>query len=312
MARRLFTGILFLSALAFPLFAVWKGNAVERFATLPNEDDAPRFAKGIAADARGRIYVAAFDREKAMVHVFEAGKHRHTIALPAGVVPLGLEIDHLGRLYVANFAGGTVLRYSRPLQASGQPDREFSVCAGPAAGCGLNALTIDTKGDLHVSDSLGGNVFMIDLGAGTTTIFLSDELLRPREGFAPLGANGLAFDVGGKNLYIANTARDSVLRYDLGTHEVHVFASGIWGADGVMFDHKGTLWVAASQAHEVVALDPSGTIVERVGSFDGMDRNGAVKGLLFPASIAISRGHAYVTNLALQTVSRFRLRAGES
>ena len=42
-----------------------------------------------------------------------------------------------------------------------------------------------------------------------------------------------------------------------------------------------------------------GRIVERVGSFQGVGKDGAAKGLLFPASIVISRGDIYVTNLAL-------------
>lgn len=302
MAKHLLTGLLLLSALAFPLFAVWIDNPVERFATLPNEREAPQFPEGIAADAAGRIYVATFDFERPVVYVFEAnGKRRHTIALPAGTVPLGLEIDHLGRLYVADFAGGTVLRYAQPLQASGKPDGEFSVCALPESGCGLNALAFDTKGDLYVSDSLGGNVFRIDLRGGTTSIFLSAELLKPGDGFPPLGANGLAFDAGGKSLYVANTARESVLRYDLGTQELDVFAQGIDGADSIVFDRKGRLWVAASQMQGVIALDETGTVIERVGSFDRS-----------PASIVISGGHVYVTNRGLYTVSRFRLRGNES
>jgi sugar lactone lactonase YvrE len=301
MAKRLLTGLLLLSALAFPLFAVWNDHRVERFATLPNERDAPRFPEGIAADAGGRIYVATFDFERPVVYVFEpGGKLRHTIALPAGTIPLGLEIDHRGRLYVANFARGTVMRYSQPLQASGKPDAEFSVCA-VERGCGVSALAFDTKGDLYVSDSLGGHVFRIELRGGTASIFLSDELLRPGDGFPLLGANGLAFDAGGKRLYVANSARHSVLRYDLGTQELDVFAQGIDGADGIVFDRKGRLWVAASQVHEVLALDETGTVIERVGSFDRS-----------PASIAVSGGHVYVTKLGFYTVSRFRLRGDKS
>jgi secreted PhoX family phosphatase len=101
------------------------------------------------------------------------------------------------------------------------------------------------------------------------------------------------------------------------------FAESINGADGIAFDNKGRLWVAANQADEVVALNADGRVVERVGSFEGVGRDGAAKGLLFPASIVISRGDIYVTNLALPltaavgdepeedvttyTVSRFRL-----
>ena len=44
--------------------------------------------------------------------------------------------------------------------------------------------------------------------------------------------------------------------------------------------------------------DGDGRVVERRGSFDGLGIDGAVKGLLFPASIVLSRGGLYVTNAA--------------
>ena len=66
-----------------------------------------------------------------------------------------------------------------------------------------------------------------------------------------------------------------------------------------MFDHHGRLWVCANQGDELVALNALGRIVDRRGSFKGIGRAGAAKGLLFPASLVISRGAIYVANLAL-------------
>ena len=40
-------------------------------------------------------------------------------------------------------------------------------------------------------------------------------------------------------------------------------------------------------------------MIKRVGEFEGIDRDGAPKGLLFPASIVIVDDWMYVTNLAL-------------
>jgi hypothetical protein len=77
------------------------------------------------------------------------------------------------------------------------------------------------------------------------------------------------------------------------------FAESVNGADGLTFDRDGRLWVAANQADEVVALNAKGRVVERRGSFEGIGADGAAKGLLFPASIVISRGSMYVTNAAL-------------
>ncbi|HWM44229.1 MAG TPA: NHL repeat-containing protein [Burkholderiales bacterium] len=326
MSKRLLALLLPLLAV-FSMGAVADSDGVVRFATLPKPG--PGFPEGIAADERGRIYVATFDFAVGnVIHVFDRnGKVDETLSLPAGVVPLGLEFDRRGNLYVANFGGGTILKFEPPFNSGSLPDRTFQVCGGAGAGCGLNSLTFDRHGDLYVSDSFGGNIFRIDLGkngTGAVSTFLSHDLLKPgNHGFPPFGANGLAFDAKGANLYVANTADDRILKVNVATKAVATFAESINGADGIAFDSKGRLWVAANQADEVVALNANGRVIERVGSFEGVGRDGAARGLLFPASIVISRGDIYVTNLALAltsavgdepeedvstyTVSRFRL-----
>jgi len=71
------------------------------------------------------------------------------------------------------------------------------------------------------------------------------------------------------------------------------------GADGIALGPSGHLWVAANQGDHVVALDANGLVVVQLGAFLGIRHDGAVRGLLFPASVAI-RGHKlFVTNLAL-------------
>ena len=304
-----------LSACSVSAFADAEG--VTRFATLP--EGGPRFPEGIAADSQGRIYVSTFDFERPnVVYVFDRNG-RLDATIPVAGVPLGLEIDGAGNLYVANFGGGNVIKYNPAFAV----ETVIPVCEGPMT-CGLNALAFDAAGNLYVSDSFGGRIFRI--AGGVSTLFVEDERLRPGgHGFPPFGANGLAFGDKGAKLYVANTADDRILRIDVATRTVDAnsFAESINGADGITFDAKGRLWVAANQADEVVALNASGRPVEHVGSFDGIGRDKAAKGLLFPASIVISRGFVYVTNLALAltpqlgdepeedvrtyTVSRFRL-----
>jgi sugar lactone lactonase YvrE len=300
-----------LLALLLPLLAVFSTGAVAdfdgvvRFATLPKPG--PGFPEGIAADRHGRVFVATFDFTPGVtnvIYIFDRnGKVDETISLP-GAVPLGMEFDSAGNLYVANFGGGNILKFTPPFNSGSLP-QTFAIpeCPGPGMGeCGLNAITFDAAGDLYVSDSFGGRVFKLDLPAGTPSTFVAHELLKPAplgHGFPPFGANGLAFDAKGAFLYVANTADDRILKVNVATKAVTPFAESINGADGIAFDSRGRLWVAANQADEVVALNSKGRIVERVGSFQGVGRDGAAKGLLFPASIVISRGHMYVTNLAL-------------
>jgi DNA-binding beta-propeller fold protein YncE len=304
-------------------------DGVHRFATLPKPG--PGFPEGIAADWRGRIFVATFDFTTTnVIYIFDRnGRLDETISLP-GAVPLGLEFDRHGNLWVANFGGGNILKLTPPFNSGSMPQTfPITGCAGPSAGeCGLNAITFDSNGLLYVSDSFGGRIFTLNTSTGASGLFAADELLKPApapHGFPGFGANGLAFDAKGQFLYVANTADDRILKVSVALpRTVAPFAESINGADGIAFDSKGRLWVAANQADEVVALNSRGRVVERVGSFQGVGKDGAARGLLFPASIVLSRGDIYVTNLALPltadrigdepeedvttyTVSRFRI-----
>jgi len=298
----------FLAALGLALVLIGPAAAdkggVVRFATLPTAG--PGLPEGLATDANGNIYVATFDFGAAtnVVHVFGTnGLLATTIPLPAGVVPLGLVFDKAGNLYVADFANGNVLQFAPPFTDASVPSATYTVCGGVGGtpSCGLNAMTFDSDENLYVSDSVGGNIFVISGGAAS--LFFADELLKPgSHGFPGFGANGLAFDADEANLYIANTADDRILKLALppvDATSLSTFAESINGADGIVFDAAGRLWVAANQGDEVVALDGNGRVVERRGSFDGILPDGSVKGLLFPASIIFSRGNLFVTNLAL-------------
>ena len=292
-------------ALGAAMPAAADDDGVHRFATLPKPG--PGFPEGIAADRRGRIFVATFDFTTTnVIYIFDRnGRLDETISLPAGVVPLGMEFDHRGNLYVANFGGGTVLKFEPPFN-SGSVPQTFPItgCAGPSAGeCGLNAITFDSAGLLYVSDSFGGRIFTLNTSTAASALYVADELLKPApapHGFPGFGSNGLAFDAKGQFLYVANTADDRILKVSVALpRTVTPFAESINGADGIAFDSKGRLWVAANQGDHVVALNSKGRVIERVGSFQGVGKDGAARGLQFPASIVISRGDIYVTNLAL-------------
>ena len=88
-------------------------------------------------------------------------------------------------------------------------------------------------------------------------------------------------------------------RLHLPSNTVSVFAESINGADGIAFDKRGRLWVAANQSDEVVALDAQGRVIARLGEFEGIRRDGSPDGLLFPASFVIVGDEMFVTNAAL-------------
>jgi sugar lactone lactonase YvrE len=168
-------------------------------------------------------------------------------------------------------------------------------------------MVFDRNGNLYVSDSFQGAIFRIDNAKTCATpcavTLVSHDPLLATAGFPPFGANGLALNTAETTLYIANTGDNRVLKMDVASKVVSVFAESVHGADGLLFDDDGRLWVAANQADEVVALNSRGRVVARVGRFDGIRRDGTPRGLLFPASLVLSDDHIYVTNLALPLTS---------
>ena len=152
-----------------------------------------------------------------------------------------MEFDAKGNLYVADFANGDILKFRPPFNSGSVPTRTFYVCGGMGAGCGLNAITFDKAGNLYVSDSFGGDIFRIGTDGKVITFIdgdaedaqgkkIYDDLKPGSHGFPPFGANGLAFDAKEDNLYIANTADDRILKYNLASNTLTRFAESINGA----------------------------------------------------------------------------------
>jgi DNA-binding beta-propeller fold protein YncE len=164
-------------------------------------------------------------------------------------------------------------------------------------------MAFDGEGDLYVTDSFQGAVYRITNPEGCAPkceveTFSHDPLLAI-PGFPAFAANGIAVSPDGSALFVANTGDDRVLKLDLGTKKVTVLAESVNGADGLAFDDRGRLWVAANQADEVVALNDAGRVVARLGEFRGLrPDDGSPNGLLFPASLVIVDDDMFVTNLA--------------
>jgi hypothetical protein len=91
---------------------------------------------------------------------------------------------------------------------------------------------------------------------------------------------------------------------------VSVFTESINGADGLAFDDDGRLWAAANQNDEVAAVNDKGRVIVRLGEFRGIDRHGAPRGLLFPASLVIVDDWMYRHEPRAAADRRGRGRAG--
>ncbi len=297
-------------------------NAVQRFVTLP---DGVRFPEGITVNPGTReIYVATFDFGPNPNRLLRYSHNGNLLAQRNfGATPLlGLAFSR-GKVYIANFGAGKVQRIAASFNSATpvedvatlpligapaprtvpNPDGSSDTIVFGDAIAAPNGLVFDRDGSLYVSDSFQGAIFRIDNAAtcapACVAVTVAHDPLLATAGFPPFGANGIALNRDESALFIANTGDDRVLKLDLASNAVAVFAESINGADGLVFDERGRLWVAANQADEIVALNAKGRVIARVGEFQGIRRDGSPDGLLFPASLVIVDDDMFVTNLAL-------------
>jgi len=300
-------------------------SRVEQFAVLP---DGVRFPEGLTANpATGEIYVGTFDSGPNSNKLLRFSKNGHLAAQrDFGATPLlglGFDAAH-GKVFILNFGASKVQRIAAAFTSTTavedvatipsigapasrtvpNPDGSSdTIVFGSSGFPGPNGMVFDHLGNLFVSDSFQGAIFRIDHATTCATpcavTLVSHDSLLATAGFPPFGANGLALNAAESILFIANTGDNRVLKMDVPTSAVSVFAESLHGADGLLMDSSGRLWVAANQGDELVALNDKGRPVLRVGEFEGIHHDGTPRGLLFPASMVMVGDEMYVTNLAL-------------
>ena len=300
-----------------------KRDAAERFVVLP---DGVRFPEGLTANPKTEeIYVGTFDGGPNPNKLLRFKKNGELVAEKSfgGTPLLGLQFNRWdNKVYICNFGASKIQRVaanfkdtteiedvaSIPLigppipRTVGNPDGTADTIMFGNGFPAPNALTFDKSGNLYISDSFQGAIFRIDTAHKCATpcpvTTVKHDGLLATAGFPPFGANGLALSKDESKLFIANTGDDRILRLDLKTGDISVFAESINGADGIAF-YRGRLVVAANQADEVVILNENGRVIAKLGDFLGIRQDGSPRGLLFPASVVIVDDTIFVTNLAL-------------
>jgi sugar lactone lactonase YvrE len=195
---------------------------------------------------------------------------------------------------------------------------------GLGGGSGLNALTFDKVGNVYVSDSFQGVIWKTGPDGGAPTVFIDSQTLSPQAAngvilVPPFGANGVEFDKKFTAMYVTNTAYHSIVKVPVTLNrdgsvspagQATVLTTGINAPDGIAVDRGGNLWVVANQQDEVDVIDPNAVdrlgdtlpkVIARRGDFNGIDKDGTIRGLLFPASPVFSADGTslYVSNIAL-------------
>ena len=283
--------------------AAWDRGRAERFATLPDGAAAP---EGIEVDGDGNVHVTAFGSPSGAGEIYVFDRHgrfaRQVTVAGSSPALLGLAFQPgTGALLLVDFGTARVLAVD-PVSGSSTVFMTLPALPRPELGAGLNDVAFDAAGNVYVSDSFQGAVWRTGPAGGEATLWVEDALLRTT-GVPPFGANGLRFDRAGTALFVANTGSDTVIRVPVASGGAagvpEVFANGVNGADGLLVDEDGNVWVAANQADEIVVIDPTGRAIAKLGDFEGIARDGAPEGLLFPASLRFSGKDLLVTNLSL-------------
>ena len=227
------------------------------------------------------------------------------IAVPGDVSGIGSKIARLP----ANFSDGAEARFIADIPMIGAPKGHvIPNLDGSADAIDFNMklrvpndFELTDNGDLYLSDSNQGAIFRIRNVAACTSceveLVIQSGWLAAA-GFPSFGANGIVFNQDQSALFIAVTGDDRVMKYDMASRSLSVFAEGINGPDGMKFDPRGNLWVTANQGDHLVALNKAGRVIARVGAYQGIEADGSVRGLLLPGSLVIHNDKIYVTNLS--------------
>lgn len=164
-----------------------------------------------------------------------------------GIFGMGEQVPVLAEAGVQTARGEEVAYIARGLDAPND------LCFGPDG----RLYFTDPRGPATPVNNRPGRVYAMALGG-------EPELLI--EG--PAFTNGIGFAADPSFLYVAETFRQRVLRYQMRDGrpgEQEVFCTNEPGfPDGFCFDTDGRLYVAATLAHEVQVFDSNGTRIDRL------------------------------------------------
>jgi trimeric autotransporter adhesin len=264
--------------------------------------------EGIAVDGAGNVYFS--DTGNSRVRKVTPGGTISTFAGTGGGgaigdgglatsaridTPLGLAVDGLGNVYIADAGPGSGARVRKVNPAgiittyAGTSASSFSGDGGPATAAALYAprgLALDGQGNLYIADMYNQRIRKVD-SSGTITTFAGTS-----QGFSgdggPATSAKLAYPEqvttdGSGNVYIADTSNRRVRKVSpSGT--ITTFAGSGGGPlgdggpatsatlsypKGLEVDDQGNLYIADWSNYRVRKVDTGGTITTVVGTGSG-------------------------------------------
>lgn len=283
----------------------------------PASVDRTVIIESITASRDGLLYVA--DRVSGNVMRIDPKKPQPVVVGRIGVrqvngqstapSPSGMVFNAEGDLLIGASAYGEVVRLRAAELDLARPGVARTFATGAP---GANGVEIDRQGRVYISGGASGNIFRVGPDGGVAETVATMErftrTLPDGRTQQSIVANGLAIDKAG-TVYVADTARGAVWRMSFDS-EGRAQRPALWvqntaleGADGLAFDARGQLWVAANELNALVRINPAGEVKEAA-------RNGAAGPLEFPAALVFVGDTGYIANF--DTPRRVNLDAGST
>ena len=130
----------------------------------------------------------------------------------------------------------------------------------------LNDLTADANGNLYVSDS--GDIMGTGKGGAVYKITPQRKLSLVIDGKADprvLAPNGLLADAKGEHILIVDFTSGILYKYDVAGRRLQEVASGFGGADGIVRQANGTIYVSDWKNGKVYRVDNNKAVLLKEG-----------------------------------------------
>ncbi len=189
---------------------------------------------GVALDANGNVFVSTNDNR--IEEFSPSGIDLGTFASTGVNLPMALAFDGAGNLYVANFGGANVQKFT--------PAGVGSVFASVIRPTGL---AFDAAGNLYVSN-YGNTIEEFSPTGASLGTFAHTGLINP---------TGLAFDSAG-NLFVANNGTNTVEEFSADGTDLGAIAQNVSGPLGLTIDRLDNLYVVAARAATIDRITPEG------------------------------------------------------
>ena len=241
--------------LFFVISAVSCQDSAQKSTDFTSENGFTQGIEGPAVNSEGFLFAVNFEKQGTIGRVDPEGIAEVFMTLPEGSIGNGIRFDIQGNMYVADYMGHTVYRFSKD---SKQPD----IWARDTTMNQPNDLAIGPDGTIYLSDpnwaESTGQIWKVNPERHI-------ELLETDMGTT----NGIEVSPDGKILYVNESVQRRIWQYDildngmLGNKRSFLTFED-FGLDGMRCDLKGNLYITRYDKGTVLIVNPEGETIEEV------------------------------------------------